>query len=217
MIDALPERITRHIWPEPNSGCWLWGASTDPNGYGQARHPTAGRTARVHRLAYEAARGPIPAGLSVLHRCDNPPCCNPDHLFLGTRAENVADMVSKGRQRRGEGRSDAVLTEAAVLDIRRRRAAGERIKSIAASHGIPENTARTACFGGTWAHLPGIVATRDRRGSHHGMAKLTEADVVAIRARSPRGGETRAVASEYGISASTVRDICQRRFWKHVP
>lgn len=95
MIDSLPERINDKIWPEPNSGCWLWSGATSPKGYGVVWW--APGMARVHRLVYVAVNGPIADGLSVLHRCDNPPCCNPDHLFLGTNRDNVDDKVRKGR------------------------------------------------------------------------------------------------------------------------
>ena len=72
--------------------CWEWRGLRDKHGYGRK-----GPYKTTHRLAWEWANGPVPAGMCVLHRCDNPPCCNPDHLFLGTQADNLADMVAKGR------------------------------------------------------------------------------------------------------------------------
>lgn len=80
-------------------GCWLWRGGRSPRGYG--RFKVSGKTLRAHRWAYEQFVGPIPADLRVCHRCDNPPCCNPDHLFLGTDADNVHDCVAKGRARGG--------------------------------------------------------------------------------------------------------------------
>lgn len=79
-------------------GCWSWSGYTDAHGY--ARMKVGGRFGRLrgaHRVSWELYRGPIPVGLNVLHRCDNPICTNPDHLFLGTQADNVADRVAKGR------------------------------------------------------------------------------------------------------------------------
>lgn len=75
--------------------CWPWMGGRHKFGYGNVEHDV-----RAHRLAWELANGPIPAGLHVLHRCDNPPCCNARHLFIGTDADNVADMRAKGRQGR---------------------------------------------------------------------------------------------------------------------
>jgi hypothetical protein len=102
-------------------GCWVWTGSVNDKGYGRIGGGRRQAVALTHRLAYESAVGPIPEGLCVLHRCDNPPCCNPEHLFLGTRADNNADAKAKGRVRpgvsRGEKQGSAKLTEAAVREI----------------------------------------------------------------------------------------------------
>lgn len=80
------------------SGCWEWIGSKRHFGYGQVYFK--GRPGRkAHRVAWERTYGPIPEGMGVLHKCDNPPCINPDHLFLGTPEDNVQDMFKKGRQR----------------------------------------------------------------------------------------------------------------------
>lgn len=79
-------------------GCWPWTRSTNGDGYGLLR--VGDRITRTHQHAWRLTHGPIPAGMEVCHRCDNPPCCRPDHLFLGTHEENMADMRLKGRRRR---------------------------------------------------------------------------------------------------------------------
>jgi len=86
--------------------CWSWTAGCCTAGYGHFRLGSAStgdrRKELSHRLAYELTKGPIPDGLKVLHECDNPPCCNPAHLFVGTHADNMRDMHAKGRQRKQE-------------------------------------------------------------------------------------------------------------------
>lgn len=109
-------RFERHVSPEPNSGCFLWTAYVTPKGYGTFGDGKG--TILAHRFAWKLANGPIPAGRWVLHRCDNPSCVNPDHLFLGDSRANIDDCVSKGRQARGERGGGAKLSAAEVLAIR---------------------------------------------------------------------------------------------------
>lgn len=97
-------------------GCWLWQGSISKAGYGTLSYH--GKVSYAHRLSYIFVNGPIPDGLHVLHKCDNPPCCNPDHLFLGTHLDNIADMKSKLRCAYGEKSATAKLTELQVAEIR---------------------------------------------------------------------------------------------------
>jgi Autographiviridae endonuclease len=133
--------------------CWLWTASRTNRDYGQIG--VQNRQGLAHRVVYELYHGPIPDGMCVMHVvCDNPQCCNPTHLKLGTQAENMADKVAKGRQQRGENVPTAKLTVAKVLDIRRRMVAGERRRDIARTIGISENTVSDIKTGRSWAWLP---------------------------------------------------------------
>lgn len=115
----------------PEGACWEWGGPTNKKGYG-----TGANGVFAHRLAYERARGPIPHGLLVCHTCDNPPCCNPSHLFLGTTQDNADDMVAKGRSQVPAHRK---LTAEQVIEIRARCAAGGVTKAaLAREYGISE-------------------------------------------------------------------------------
>lgn len=124
--------------------CWPWKGAIGPCGYGSLR--VNGGKGRAHRVAYELAYHRAPGALGVLHRCDNPLCCNPSHLFLGTQRDNLQDMWKKGRGRwnpnptwlfkHGEDHATAKISDADVAAIRARWDAGETAKEIAKSYPI---------------------------------------------------------------------------------
>lgn len=89
-------RFTANVQKGGPEECWPWTGATNFKGYGD--FSDRGQKRRAHRMTWELHYGPIPAGLFVLHRCDNRPCCNPNHLFLGTSSDNAWDRVKKGRQ-----------------------------------------------------------------------------------------------------------------------
>lgn len=130
--------------------CWEWTrAIHNPTGYGWVRWK--GRSIHAHRASWDAAYGEVPAGMHVLHRCDNRLCIRPDHLFLGTNLDNVNDMMSKGRQAAKERHPAARLTMAQVEEIRRR---------YTFRHPSDGGTALAAEFGVSKSHVSGIIHNR---------------------------------------------------------
>ena len=146
------DRFWDHVGRGAEDACWEWlGASTGRGGYGRTW-----TGARAHRVAYELAVGPIPDGLAVCHTCDNPPCCNPAHLRVGTQAENLAEMRERGRAKappphgqaaRGERHGMAKLTDAEVKSIRKRHARGVAKKALARRFGVSPTQIRNIVNG----------------------------------------------------------------------
>lgn len=142
------------FWPKVTrgDGCWVWTGGREKNGYGRTGRKK-GKTRGAHRVSWELAHGPIASGLYVLHRCDNPPCVRPSHLFLGTQAENRLDCVKKGRQPRGARQAMAKLTEIAVAEIRQKFASGESKTALAATYGVTRQNVHFILARKTWQHV----------------------------------------------------------------
>lgn len=153
---SLAERFENGYIPEPNSGCWLWIKNTYKDGYG-AIVPTGARgQVGAHRVAWQLYRGPIPAGFLVCHKCDNPPCVNPEHLFLGTPSDNMVDSANKGRRASGPrcgARWRFTLNAEKVRAIRSELAVSGRGagKALAEKYGVCRATITGIKKGKTWA------------------------------------------------------------------
>lgn len=153
---SLAERFWEKVDKRGPDECWEWQAAHSPRGYGVIRARENGNMF-AHRVSWELHNGPIPKGLHVCHHCDNPPCVNPAHLFLGTDADNVADMLAKGREShaglRGEQHGMAKLTDASVIEIRARLKNGENRGALARQFGVSHDNIRLIDRGKTWRHL----------------------------------------------------------------
>lgn len=148
------EELLDRSEPEPNTGCWLWkGSIAGGTGYGLTR--TDGRPVGAHRLAFALAYGGAPEGRDVCHRCDVRICINPDHLFAGTRAENLADMRRKGRAHdtSGEKNAKAKLTAPQVLEIRRALAAGASSVVLGRQYGVAKQSIASIKHRRSWKHI----------------------------------------------------------------
>lgn len=139
-----------------SAGCWEWVAAKMPNGYGQIEGHLSGkkRPLYAHRVSWELTRGPIPDGAWVLHHCDNRGCVNPDHLYLGDHAANMADAVRRGRTASGERNSRwkrCNLTPIDVLAIRRQLEAGRLQREIAVEFDTTQQAVSKISLGQSWA------------------------------------------------------------------
>lgn len=165
-VDAIPHRFWSQVDKSggPNA-CWEWTGSLR-NGYGQMSYLDGGKTRNegTHRVAWRLTNGPIPDGMFVCHACDNPPCCNPSHLFLGTALDNNRDANRKGRHPHdaawnpaGEVNPKAKMTDAQVIEARRRWAAGGVSKSqLAREYGVSSTMMSWIILHRHWTHLPSV-------------------------------------------------------------
>lgn len=200
---AVKEMTPSLFWKKANRGsdseCWEWTGSKKEEGYG--RFQVDGKWVSAHRHALVLSGVEVPPDLCVLHRCDNPPCCNPSHLFLGTRQENNRDRDLKGRH-------------VALCGTRHwsrfhpeRLARGERHGSVTRPESIRRGNAHPARIN------PSYLA----RGEKHGGAKLTEEKVAKIREKYALGGFTyRDLSSVFDVSPSLIGLVVKKRIWRHV-
>ncbi len=148
----MSERFWRKVDRRGPDECWEWRGFRNEFGYGRTRHGRLDRGKQgAHRVAWALVNGTIPEGAHVLHRCDNPPCCNPAHLFLGTHTDNMRDMSEKGRARgfigtqlRGELNPRTKLADARVTHLRSLRAQGRTLRSLAREFAVGLSTVRRA-------------------------------------------------------------------------
>lgn len=159
-IDQLLDRAT----PEPNTGCWLWAGGINEDGYGHVEHDRKNWT--THRLAWVLTHGAVPEGLCVCHKCDTPACINPDHLFIGTNADNILDRHRKGRDAvgdrngsrarpetrpRGEANGRSKFTAEKVVEMRSAYAAGVYQAELARRYGVTPSAIRWILKGLNWS------------------------------------------------------------------
>jgi hypothetical protein len=147
------EQVEDRFWSKVDKSgeCWVWTGCRTRSGYG--RFNFRGRVLNAQRACWEIVHGPVAAELFVCHRCDNPPCVNPAHLFLGTPADNVADKIAKGRAAdvRGARHPRARLNRSIIESIRAAALAGSPPRRVAAQFGVSPSTVDRARRGVHWA------------------------------------------------------------------
>lgn len=148
------EFMLRHMRLNEVTGCWEWTRYImKPHRHGMMT--INNKRQLVHRVAYQLWVGPIPLGMLVCHRCDNPPCFNPEHLFAGTQQDNVNDCISKGRFIRGETVGNHKLTASQVIEIRSHYDSGKAtMKKLAEEFGVGKVTVFWIVHRKTWKHIP---------------------------------------------------------------
>ena len=201
---SLRQRLEHYT--DRNGGpdaCWTWMASSTNEGYGKIFFER--RLHLAHRKWWEVTNGPIPVGMYLCHKCDNPICVNPNHMFVGTPADNARDMIRKQRGAQGEKQHMAKLTAERVMAIRndpRPQAA------IASDYGITQSNVSCIRRGLTWGHVGGPRQFAENLPYKRGRSRLTEDAIRSIRRDSRENVQ---IARDLGIDPSSVSRIKARK------
>jgi hypothetical protein len=203
--------------------CWIWQATKgSQGGYGQIRWKN-NKKEYAHRVAYEITFGEIPTGFYILHKCDNPPCVNPNHLFAGTHQDNMIDKVLKNRQRRGEGIPNHKLTNKQADEIRQRYSTKKESQDdLARAFGISQAQIwkivnyKSYKTNGAASILPvGFLDRQSRPGEKNPRHKLTSVQVAEIRHLYSTGEiGYKKLSRLFGVVASVIAGIVKNELWK---
>lgn len=220
--DLLRELLVKIFWRNvdkngSDGGCWVWRGLRYPTQYGRFK-----KQGGAHRLAYELERGPVPTGYVVCHKCDNRSCVNPEHLFVGTYADNIRDASAKGRTSVGERSPRARLTWQIVRNMRARYAAGETAPTLAKEYGVLPSSVWRIVRGDGWPERGlDIKAMRARTRSRLGGLrlpirgqKLSLEVAREIRHERASGLSLMSLARMYGVRKSTILKVCKGRMWR---
>lgn len=190
-------------WVDQSDGpdsCWPWLSGQNGKGYGCYYRNR--KRCYAHRESFEIAKGPVPDGLYVLHRCDNRICCNPKHLFLGTHLENIADMVAKGRNAKGEKSGAAKFSDEIVAKVIAAYKPGEVTQQEVADRFGMDRRHVASLYRGEARGIPVYEIVPLRRTN----TKFSNETMLSAMTEYRLGGQTAAVvAAKYGMSRSHLR------------
>lgn len=191
--------------------CWLWTGNLATTGYGRIKKLYA------HRISYEMFNGKIPDGMFVCHKCDNPPCVNPDHLFLGTQLDNIRDMHKKGRNNNlsGENTHFSKITGSEAIEIF---ISDRKYKDIGDEYGITRGCVSAIKSKRTWKKVTDKVSKeskiKDKSSDTWHLSKLKKENVMFIR-NNPHI-DRRKLAIKFNVTENTIYRVLRNKTWKNI-
>jgi Mor family transcriptional regulator len=217
--EPVAERFWSRVAVGPMDECWLFSTVDAKHGYGV--FTLSGRKQMAHRVSFYLAHGRWPQP-HCLHSCDNPPCVNPAHLSEGTHAENMQQMVERGRKASvaGESHPSARLTEERIAEAQQLRDQGWKLSALADRYGVSLSTIGRILQGRSWGtatagYKPAIKrAGEHKRGAAHPMAKTTPGIIAEIRRRADAGESRASLQQRFGLSKSQIQRIVTRTGWR---
>jgi len=240
---GYPEDVLERFWSKVDvkklddgsddlDACMEWTASKNSNDYGDFGYEhisnnTGNKITNIlaHRFSWSCYNGPLPIWgppdwLCVRHKnfCHNPSCVNPLHLEVGTRQQNMDDMVELGTQARGSSHGMTKLSDENVFEIVELSNSGMSQQKIANKFGVIREVVSKIITGQNWSHLTGIKynPAKDIKGVNHGMSKLDDNKVREIRQKSKEGRSGMSLAKEYNIHFTTTYRVINKETWPHV-
>lgn len=218
IIPAITEKDRKRFWSKVSINdnkevCWEWQRGKSVIG-GYGNFDLRGKTFRAHRIAFFMGNGADPKDLCVCHKCDNPACVNPNHLFLGTDKDNVHDMHKKGRfsVRRGEENNLSKLKEGQVKEILEKHKNGQSASSLCKEYNVSSTVIYSIVNRITWKYLS---EGYDKRKLEYGNSKLNKSKVIEIREKFSKGGKTmKELAILFNVTVTSICYIVNRKTWK---
>ena len=205
--------------------CWEWKRCRQAKGYGLLRFEPMGELSmqKAHRVAYHLTFGPIQKGKHVLHKCDNPPCCNPYHLYIGTNHDNAQDRKVRGRQQRGKDVYTAKLTKEQVRAIREEYISCQTsCEKLAKRYPVNPSSIWLVLTYQSWPNVAQelrdriVMRPKVRCGQDAPRAKLTEHQAREAMRRHADGEGVAPLAREFGVAYVSMERLIKGKTWKHL-
>ena len=223
------DRFWGHVDKKSETECWVWKKALCQRGYGKFQ--VGRKETKAHRLALVASGFEIPEGMFSCHKCDNPPCCNPNHLFIGSPADNQRDMANKGRSCigeknpsktrpelfRGERNHGHKLTEKIVSQLRENPPIGANMNSEALKYSVSASVLRGAILGDTWKHLPAMSQEKTHAFLNSNppvRVRISKQTADIVKEQLALGLSAKEVAMKMGVHQRTVLRIASGQSWK---
>lgn len=217
-IPAITEKDRKRFWSkvaikDNKEVCWEWQRGKNIGGYGN--FDLRGKTFVSHRIAFFMENGIDPKDLCVCHKCDNPACVNPNHLFLGTDKDNVHDMHKKGRfgLRRGEGTHNSKLKDFQVKEILEKHKNGQSVPSLCKEYNVSSAIVHSILRRVTRKFLS---EGYEKRKLEYGNSKLNKSKVLEIRKKFSDGEATKELAKLFNVTIASISYIVNRKTWANI-